>query len=65
MDEDGRQKSKQYLTTMLDQAEMHIEKIRKDVLRMSEDLENVYSSVENVRNSELLDLLSDGERLIS
>jgi len=50
---------------MLDHAEMLIENIRKEALKMAEDLENVYSSVENVRNSELLDQLSDGECFIS
>jgi len=65
MDDDGHQRSKQYLTTILDHAEMLIENIRKEALKMAEDLENVYSSVEDVRNSELLDQLSDGERLIS
>lgn len=64
MDDDGDQRSKQYLTTMLDHAEMLIENIRKEALKMAEDLENVYSSVENVRNSKLLNQLSDGECLI-
>jgi len=64
MDDNGHQRSKQYLTSTLDHAEMLIENIRKEALKMAEDLENVYSSVEEVRNSELLDQLSDGERLI-
>jgi len=41
---------------------MLIENIRKEALKMAEDLENVYNSVEDVRNSELLDQLTDGER---
>jgi len=64
MDNVGHQKSKKYLTTMLDHAEIHIENIRKEALKMAEDLENIYSNVENVRNSELLNQLSDGEHLI-
>lgn len=62
MDDDGPQRSKQYLITILDHAEMLIENIRKEALKMAEDLENVYNSVEDVRNSELLDQLTDGER---
>lgn len=64
MDDDGQQRSKQYLTTMLDHAEMLIENIRKEALKMSEDLEIVYNSVEDVRNSKLLDHLSDGKYMI-
>lgn len=44
---------------------MLIENIRKEALKMSEDLENVYNSVEDVKNSELLNQLSDGEPLIT
>ncbi|CAH1712705.1 BAG family molecular chaperone regulator 2 [Aphis gossypii] len=62
MDDDGQQRSKQYLTTMLDHAEMLIENIRKEALKMSEDLENVYNSVEDVRNSKLLDHLSEVDK---
>lgn len=64
MDDDGQQRSKLYLTTMLDHAEMLIENIRKEALKMSEDLENVYSSIEDVRNSKLLDHLNDGKYMI-
>jgi hypothetical protein len=52
------------LTTILDNAEMTIETIRKDALKMVEDLENVNNSVECVRNSKLLDELSDGKYAI-
>uniref|UniRef100_A0A2S2NPC9 BAG family molecular chaperone regulator 2 n=1 Tax=Schizaphis graminum TaxID=13262 RepID=A0A2S2NPC9_SCHGA len=50
------------LTTMLDNAEMTIETIRKEALKMAEDLENVNNSVECVRNSKLLDDLSDVDK---
>ncbi|XP_026810280.1 uncharacterized protein LOC113551907 [Rhopalosiphum maidis] len=50
------------LTKMLDNAEMTIETIRKEALKMAEDLENVNNSVECVRNSKLLDDLSDVDK---
>ncbi|KAL5245284.1 hypothetical protein ACI65C_012694 [Semiaphis heraclei] len=62
MDKEGHQKSSKYLTTMLDHAEIHIENLRKEALKMAEDLENIYSNVENVRNSELMNQLSDVDK---
>lgn len=59
-DEDKRCKSKQYLTQTLDRAEILIENIRKEALKMAEDLENVYNSVDAVRNYKLLNYLNDG-----
>lgn len=59
-DEDKQCKSKQYLTKTLDRAEVLIENIRKEALKMAEDLENVYNSVDAVRTSKLLNYLNDG-----
>lgn len=59
-DEDKQCKSKQYLTTMLDHSEMVIENIRKEALKMAEDLDNVYNNVDAVRNSKSLIYLSEG-----
>lgn len=63
-DDDNRpHKSKQYLTEKLDCAEMVIENIRKEALKMAEDLDNVYNSVDAVRNSKLMNYLNDGKLL--
>lgn len=62
--EDKPYKSKQYLTEKLDRAEMVIENIRREALKMAEDLDNVYNSVDAVRNSKSLNYLSDGKFLV-
>lgn len=59
--EDDDKQYKQYLIKKLDQAELLIENIRKEALRMAEDLDNIYNSVDAVRNSKSLHHLSDGE----
>lgn len=59
--EDDDKQYKQYLIKKLDQAELLIENIRKEALRMSEDLDNIYNSVDAVRNSKSLQHLSDGK----
>lgn len=60
-DDDRQTKSKQYLTAMLDRSEMVIENIRKEALKMAEDLENVYNNVDAVRNSKSLAHLSESK----
>lgn len=60
-DDDKPYKSKQYLTEKLDRAEMLVENIRREALKMAEDLDNVYNSVDAVRNSKLLITLSDSK----
>lgn len=60
-DEDKQSKSKQYLIAMLDRSEMIIENIRKEALKMAEDLDNVYNNVDAVRNSKSLSYLSEGK----
>lgn len=61
-DDDKPFRSKQYLTEKLDCAEMLVENIRKEALKMAEDLDNVYNSVDAVRNSKLLISLSDVDK---
>lgn len=60
-DDDKQCRSKQFLTEKLDRAEMIIENIRREALKMAEDLDNVYNSVDAVRNSKSMNYLSDGE----
>lgn len=60
-DDDKQYRSKQYLTEKLDRAEMIIENIRREALKMAEDLDNVYNSVDAVRNSKSMIYLSDGQ----
>lgn len=62
-DDDGNVqcKSKQYLTEKLDRAEILIESIRREALKMAEDLDNVYTSVDAVRNCRTLNYLNDGK----
>lgn len=62
-DEEKLSRSKQYLTEKLDQAEILIENIRKEALKMAEDLDYVYNSVDSVRSSKTLNYLSDGAYL--
>lgn len=59
--EDDDKHYKQYLIKKLDQAELLIENIRKEALRMAEDVENIYNSVDAVRNSNSLHHLSEGK----
>lgn len=59
-DDDKQNRSKQYLTEKLDRAEMIIENIRREALKMAEDLDNVYNTVDAVRNSKSMNYLSDG-----
>lgn len=59
--EDKPYKSKQYLTEKLDQAESIVENLRREALKMAEDLENVYNSVDAVRNSKSLNTLCEGK----
>lgn len=59
-DDDGQYKTKQYLTEKLDHAEQVIENIRKEALKMADDLDSVYNSIDAVRNSKSLNSLSDG-----
>lgn len=59
-DDDKQSRSKQYLTEKLDRAESLIENIRREALKMAEDLEYVYNSVDAVRNSKSLNYFSDG-----
>lgn len=59
--EDDDKQYKQYLFKKLDQAELLIENIRKEALRMAEDLDNIYNSVDAVRNSKSLQHLNDGK----
>jgi len=60
--EDKPFKSKQYLTEKLDQAETLVENLRREALKMAEDLDNVYNSVDAVRNSKSLNYLCDGNK---
>lgn len=62
--EDKTHRSKQYLIEKLDDAEMVIENIRREALKMAEDLDNVYNSVDAVRNSNSINYLSDGKLMI-
>lgn len=59
-DDDKTVKSKQYLIQKLDRAEMIIENLRKEAIKMAEDLDNVYNSVDAVRNSKFLNQLTEG-----
>lgn len=59
--EDDDKQYKQYLIKKLDQAELLIENIRKEALRIAEDLDNIYNSVDAVRNSKSLQHLSEGK----
>lgn len=59
--EDDEKQYKQYLIKKLDQAEIHIEKLRKEALRMAEDLDNIYNSLDAVRNSKSFHHLSDSK----
>lgn len=60
-DDDRPYKTKQYLTEKLDRAEQVIENIRKEALKMADDLDSVYNSIDAVRNSKSLNSLTDGK----
>lgn len=64
-DDDRPYKTKQYLTEKLERAEHVIENIRKEALKMGDDLDSVYNSIDAVKNSKSLNSLSDGKYFYS
>jgi len=54
--------AKQRLIEVLDVLEGHVEKLRKDAIKLEEDRDSLLSSLDSVKNAELLNELAEHER---
>lgn len=53
---------KDRLVKLLDQVEMHVERLRKDAFKLEEQRDTLLTTMDTIRNSEMMLELSDGER---
>ncbi|XP_069690499.1 BAG family molecular chaperone regulator 2 [Periplaneta americana] len=53
---------KDRLVDLLDQVEMHVERLRRDALKLEEEKDTLLTTLDTLRNSEMLIELSDSER---
>jgi len=59
---DSPQKSpKDSLVKLLDQVEMHVERLRKDALKLEEERDTLLTTLDTIRNSEMMIDLSDSK----
>jgi BCL2-associated athanogene 2 len=59
---DTSQKSpKDRLVHLLDQVEMHVERLRKDALKLEEERDTLLTTLDTIRNSEMMIDLSDSK----
>jgi BCL2-associated athanogene 2 len=60
--EGSRQKSpKSKLVTLLDEVEMHVERLRRDALKLEEEKDRLLSTLDSVRDSEIMIDLRDSK----
>lgn len=52
-------KPKDRLIRLLDQVESHVERLRKDAVQLEEEKDNLMSTLDSLRNSELIDELDE------
>lgn len=52
-------KPKDRLVNLLDQLEMHVERLRRDAARLEEEKDTLLTTLEMLRNNELLTLLEN------
>jgi len=59
---DNPQKSpKDSLVQLLDQVEIHVERLRKDALKLEEERDGLLTTLDTIRNSEIMIDLSDSK----
>jgi BCL2-associated athanogene 2 len=54
---------KDRLVKLLDQVEMHVERLRKDAFKLEEQRDTLLTTMDTIRNSEMMLELSDGKYL--
>jgi BCL2-associated athanogene 2 len=60
--EGSQQKSpKSKLVTLLDEVEMHVERLRRDALKLEEEKDRLLSTLDSVRDSEIMIDLRDSK----
>jgi hypothetical protein len=52
---------KDSLVKLLDQVEMHVERLRKDALKLEEERDRLLTTLDTIRNSEIMVDLSDSK----
>jgi BCL2-associated athanogene 2 len=52
---------KDRLVKLLDQVEMHVERLRKDALKLEEERDTLLTTLDTIRNSEMMIDLSDSK----
>jgi len=52
---------KDSLVKLLDQVEMHVERLRKDALKLEEERDTLLTTLDTIRNSEMMVDLSDSK----
>jgi BCL2-associated athanogene 2 len=56
-----RKSLKDRIVKLLDQVEMHVERLRKDALRLEEERDTLLTTLDTIRNSEMMIDLSDSK----
>ncbi|XP_031828285.1 BAG family molecular chaperone regulator 2 [Nomia melanderi] len=59
---DGSGKPKERLVSLLDQIEVHVEQLRKDAWRLEEEKDTLLTTLDTLRNNEILTVLEENDR---
>lgn len=60
---DGSGKPKERLLSLLDQIEEHVEQLRKDAWRLEEEKDTLLTTLDTLRNNEILTVLEESKCL--
>lgn len=60
-DSDGLTKPKDRLFSLLDQIEVHVEQLRKDAWRLEEERDTLLTTLDTLRNNEILSALEESQ----
>lgn len=60
---DGTSKPKDRLVNLLDQIEVHVEQLRKDAWRLEEEKDTLLTTLDTLRNNEILSGLEESKCL--
>ena len=63
VDCDGSTKPKDRLVSLLDQIEVHVEQLRKDAWRLEEERDTLLTTLDTLRNNEILSGLDESKYL--
>lgn len=65
MDDFGGGKPKDRLVSILDRIEMHVEQLRKDAIRIEEEKDTLLTTLDTLRNNDVVVELEDSEFALS